>query len=238
MITISSSFDDFGVQELRRIERAAAQSGPVWVDLPSDAALEAATGRAPKFPEAERRYLAEAVRWVAGVSVVDDWAADRAEEAFPSAGSPTKADEPPVQAGDIPHPIVFVTGCYDWLHSGHVRLFEEASAMGSLVATVGNDASVADYKGPGHPMFPANDRQFMVGAIRHVAACLIASGSGWLDAAPEMERLDADILVVNEDGDRPEKAAWCAAHGVEYRVLARAPRQGLQPRSSTSLRGY
>jgi len=76
----------------------------------------------------------------------------------------------------------------------------------------------------------------MVGGIRHVATCLAASGAGWLDTAPETASVGADILIVNEDGVRSEKVTWSAGHRVEYLVLTRAPREGLQPRSSTSLR--
>jgi cytidyltransferase-like protein len=35
---------------------------------------------------------------------------------------------------------VIVTGCYDCFHSGHVRFFEEASALGDLYVVVGRDA--------------------------------------------------------------------------------------------------
>jgi hypothetical protein len=77
----------------------------------------------------------------------------------------------------------------------------------------------------------------MVGGIRHVATYLAASGAGWLEAAPETESVGADILIVNKDRVRSEKSAWPTGHRVEYLLLTRAPREGLQARSSTSLRG-
>lgn len=135
-------------------------------------------------------------------------------------------------------PTVLVSGCYDWLHSGHVRFFEEASEFGALYVTVGNDASVEAFKGAGHPMFPSATRRYMVGSVRHVRRALVATGSGWMDAAPEIERIRPDVLVVNEDGERPEKRACCAANGIEYRVLRRRPKEGLSARRSTDLRGY
>lgn len=133
---------------------------------------------------------------------------------------------------------VIVTGCYDWLHSGHVRFFEEASAYGELYVAVGNDANVRNLKGEGHPLFPQELRRYMVGSIRYVHQALITSGWGWLDAEPEIERLKPDIYLVNEDGDKPEKRAYCEAHGLEYVVLRRLPAPGLQRRSSTELRGF
>jgi len=133
---------------------------------------------------------------------------------------------------------VVVSGCYDWLHSGHVRFFEEASAFGDLYVVVGNDLNVRNLKGEGHPLFPQDLRRYMVGSIRHVHQALITSGWGWLDFEPDIEKIQPELFLVNEDGDRPEKRALCAAHGLEYVVLKRLPKVGLSPRSSTDLRGF
>ena len=57
--------------------------------------------------------------------------------------------------------IVFVSGCYDLLHSGHVRFFKEASALGALYVSVGNDANILALK-KHRAMFPEQERQFMV----------------------------------------------------------------------------
>jgi cytidyltransferase-like protein len=133
---------------------------------------------------------------------------------------------------------VLVTGCYDWLHSGHVRFFEEASAYGDLYVVVGNDANVRNLKGEGHPLFPQDLRRYMAGSIRFVHQALITSGWGWMDAEPEIIKLQPDIYLVNEDGDKPEKRAFSAEHKLEYVVLKRLPKEGLQPRSSTHLRGF
>ena len=133
---------------------------------------------------------------------------------------------------------VIVTGCYDWLHSGHVRFFEETSTLGDLYVAVGNDKNVAHLKGEHHPMFGQDERRYMVGSIRHVTQALITSGMGWMDAAPDIDRLKPDIYAVNEDGDKPEKRQFCAEHGLEYVVLERAPKKGLPRRESTALRGF
>jgi hypothetical protein len=71
-----------------------------------------------------------------------------------------------------------------------------------------------------------------------VHECLVSSGTGWMDAAPEIDHIKPSHYVVNEDGDRPEKAEFCRAHGIEYVVLERIPHQGLPARSSTDLRGF
>jgi cytidyltransferase-like protein len=135
-------------------------------------------------------------------------------------------------------PHVIVTGSFDWLHTGHVRFFEEVSAYGDLTVVVGHDANIELLKGPGHPLFKQEERLYMVHAIRYVSQALLSTGNGWLDAEPELQRLKPDIYAVNEDGDKPEKSEYCQAHSIEYLVLKRAPKTGLNARSSTDLRGF
>lgn len=133
---------------------------------------------------------------------------------------------------------VVVTGCYDWLHSGHVRFFEEVSAYGDLYVIVGHDANIRLLKGEGHPLLPQAERCYVVGSIRQVTQALISTGEGWLDADPEITRLRPDIYAVNDDGDRGGKREYCARRGLEYLVLRRTPAPGLAHRSSTALRGF
>jgi cytidyltransferase-like protein len=133
---------------------------------------------------------------------------------------------------------VFVTGSFDWLHSGHIRFFEETSALGELYVVVGHDENIRFLKGNGHPMFSADERRYMVQSIRYVKQALISTGHGWMDAEPEIATIKPDIYAVNEDGDKPEKRAFCEKHGLEYVVLTRAPKEGLPLRESTILRGF
>jgi cytidyltransferase-like protein len=154
---------------------------------------------------------------------------------FP-AWAPVSSGVPAPMAGDPPRAVV--TGCYDWLHSGHIRFFMDASAVGELHVVVGSDRNVELLKGPGHPLRSEEERRYMVGSVRHVHRCLVSSGSGWLDAEPEIALIQPRYYVVNEDGDQPEKREFCASRGIEYIVLRRIPHRGLPARSSTALRGF
>jgi cytidyltransferase-like protein len=131
-----------------------------------------------------------------------------------------------------------VTGCFDWFHSGHVRFFEEVSELGDLYVVVGSDRNVRLLKGNAHPMFPQEERRYMVQSVRTVRQALISSGEGWMDAEPELAWLKPDVYVVNEDGDQAEKRRFCEAHGLEYVVLKRTPKEGLPRRQSVDLRGF
>jgi cytidyltransferase-like protein len=133
---------------------------------------------------------------------------------------------------------VVATGCFDWIHSGHVRFFEELAAYGDLYIVVGHDQNIRLLKGEGHPFFPQEERRYAVGSIKYVKQALIATGDGWLDADPEIRRMKPDIYAVNEDGDKGGKREYCRKLGIEYLVLKRAPAQGLPKRTSTYLRGF
>ena len=77
----------------------------------------------------------------------------------------------------------------------------------------------------------------MVQAARTVHRALISTGKGWMDAEPEINAIQPHVYLVNEDGDQPEKRAFCRAHGLEYVVLSRKPHRDLPKRTSTELRG-
>lgn len=131
---------------------------------------------------------------------------------------------------------VLVTGSFDWLHSGHVRFFEECAALGDLYVIVGHDDNIRLLKGERHPMFPQRERLFMVQSIRFVRRAVISTGHGWMDAAPEIELIQPDLYVVNQDGDVEQKRLFCQEKGIEYIVLRRLPKPGLPPRQSRQLR--
>jgi cytidyltransferase-like protein len=133
---------------------------------------------------------------------------------------------------------VIVTGCFDWFHSGHVRFFEEVSGLGDLYVVVGHDDNIKLLKGEGHPLFSQEERRYMVQSVRFVKQALISSGHGWMDAEPEVAVIKPDIYAVNEDGNVPEKRAFCEQHGIQYVVLKRTPKEGLPKRQSTNLRGF
>lgn len=146
--------------------------------------------------------------------------------------------EPPPMPSPPGKKKVVATGCYDWFHSGHVRFTEEASSYGDLYICLGSDANVRMLKGEGHPLLSQEERRYVVGSIKYVKQALINTGSGWLDADPEIRRLKPDIYVVNEDGDKGGKREYCQKLGLEYLVLKRIPAPGLPKRSSTDLRGF
>lgn len=130
---------------------------------------------------------------------------------------------------------VFVSGCYDMLHSGHVAFFKEASRYGDLYVGIGSDKTIEELKHR-KTVYSEKERLYMVKAIRYVTDAFINTGSGILDFVETMDAVHPDVFVVNSDGGSDEKRRLCAERGIEYVELNRVPDAGLEARSTTSLR--
>ena len=130
---------------------------------------------------------------------------------------------------------VFVSGCYDLLHSGHVEFFRQAAEYGDLYVGIGSDKTILGYKSH-KTVYSEQERLFMVKSIRYVKDAYINQGSGVLDFIPTLDIVKPDILVVNSDGGSDAKRRLCEERGMEYIVLDRVPQKGLQARSSTELK--
>jgi cytidyltransferase-like protein len=270
-VAITGAFDDLNSRSVRLLQEAA-RLGDLTVLLWPDSVVQEATGKPPRFPQAERSYFLSAIRYVTRVVpltgpgdpgvlpevagfkpaiwVVEEPSDDPRKKSFcaqhglqyhvlPESqlrGFPAILAPPPQRASL--RKKVIVTGSFDWFHSGHIRFFEEVSAHGDLYVIVGHDANIRLLKGEGHPLFPQEERRYLVQSIRFVTEALVSTGHGWLDAEPEIQRLKPDIYAVNEDGDKGGKREYCEKHGIQYLVLKRIPPPGLPRRSSTDLRGF
>lgn len=130
---------------------------------------------------------------------------------------------------------VFVSGCYDLLHSGHVEFFRQASQYGDLYVGIGSDQTILGYKH--HKTFyPEQERLFMVKSIKYVKDAYINQGDGIMDFVPTIDIVKPDIFVVNADGSSEAKRQFCQERGIEYVVLQRTPADGLTARSSTDIK--
>lgn len=136
---------------------------------------------------------------------------------------------------DIQRKKVFVSGCYDMLHSGHVAFFKEASRYGDLYVGIGSDSTIRDLKNR-QTVYSEKERLYMVKAIRYVTDAFINKGSGMMDFVDTVDLVNPDIFVVNSDGGSDTKREFCRQRGIQYVELERTPDAGLKARSTTSLR--
>lgn len=130
---------------------------------------------------------------------------------------------------------VFVSGCYDMLHSGHIAFFEEAATYGDLYVGIGSDRTIYELKAR-NTINDESERLYMIKALKSVKNAWVNQGSGLLDFLDELKDLKPDIFFVNSDGHSSLKEDLCKKLNIEYVVSTRKPHEGLPTRSTTALR--
>lgn len=133
-------------------------------------------------------------------------------------------------------PKVFVSGCFDVLHSGHIAFLEEAATYGDVYVSIGSDETVRLLKNR-NTMYTEQERKYMLEAIRFVKKVYIGPDTGKiLDFAPLLDEVKPDIFFVNGDGTSDEKKAFVESKGIRYVTSSRIPHGNLPERSTTSIR--
>lgn len=100
--------------------------------------------------------------------------------------------------------IVFTNGCFDLLHSGHLKLLKQAREMGDiLVVGLNSDASVRRIKGPLRPVNNQAVRAELLSGLSFVDLITVFD-----EDTPEetISLLAPDILVKGTDWDEKEVA--------------------------------
>jgi D-beta-D-heptose 7-phosphate kinase / D-beta-D-heptose 1-phosphate adenosyltransferase len=102
----------------------------------------------------------------------------------------------------IGHKIVVTNGCFDLLHPGHVRLLQQAKALGDrLIVAVNSDASVRRLKGPNRPILTERDRASLLASLDCVDLVVLFEQD-----TPEdlLQAIKPDLLVKGADYKREE----------------------------------
>jgi rfaE bifunctional protein nucleotidyltransferase chain/domain len=106
--------------------------------------------------------------------------------------------------------LVFTNGCFDILHSGHVRYLQQARELGdALLVALNSDESVRQLKGPARPVNGQDDRAEVLcalgcvdyvtifnevratGVLRTVKPQVYAKGGDYTPESLHPEELDA-----------------------------------------------
>jgi len=136
--------------------------------------------------------------------------------------------------------IVFATGCYDILQSGHAVFFNQCKAKGDiLVVGVGRDETLRQLKGPGRPVNPENNRVYLVAAMEDVDFAVLNDheiGDGKIDFEEVMTELRPDIFILNDDDSSVEpKKKLCDSLGIKIEFVSREVPNELMPTSTSNI---
>lgn len=117
--------------------------------------------------------------------------------------------------------VVWTNGCFDLLHVGHVRSFQDAKALGDiLVVGLNSDSSIRAIKGELRPVVCEEDRAETVAALESVDFVTIFPES---DPSVILSKLRPDIHCKGEDyadGKRPiPERAIVEGYGGQVRFL-------------------
>ncbi len=130
---------------------------------------------------------------------------------------------------------VFVSGCFDLVHSGHIKFLNTVAEFGDLYVSLGSDENVKRIKEV-TPTYSEEERAFILNNIKSVKKAFVSPGFGRLHFIKDLDEIKPDIFVVNEDGHSLEKQKICELRKIEYKVLERIPEETLPPRSSSEMR--
>ena len=93
--------------------------------------------------------------------------------------------------------IVFTNGCFDIVHAGHIKSFEQARSFGDvLIVGLNSDKSIKSIKGPTRPIISQENRAKLLDALSCVDYIIIFD-----EDTPELliKNLMPDVIVKGTD---------------------------------------
>jgi glycerol-3-phosphate cytidylyltransferase len=101
----------------------------------------------------------------------------------------------------VKRPVVYTCGTFDLFHRGHLRILENARALGeTLIVAVSTDELAESYKA--RPAVPFEERLEIVRAIRGVDLAIPQTSTDKFEA---WEKIGFDVWVVGDDWYGHEK---------------------------------
>jgi cytidyltransferase-like protein len=122
---------------------------------------------------------------------------------------------------------VFVSGCYDIIHAGHVQFFREAKALGDFLTVSFASEEVLWAHKLRRSSLPDEHKKGILEALDMIDQVVIGKGTDHgLDFKEDFLRLKPNILAVTEDDQYGQlKRDLCAQVGAEYVILPKTPPQ-------------
>jgi cytidyltransferase-like protein len=145
-----------------------------------------------------------------------------------------------IRSGNKNKKIVFCSGCYDILQSGHAVFFNQCKQFGEiLIVGVGRDIVISELKGPGRPINPENNRLYLVAAMQDVDYAVLNDthlSVGKIDFQDVIQKLRPDVFIVNDDDTGiDEKNKLCQRIGTKIEFVSRIVPPELDPTSTTRI---
>jgi cytidyltransferase-like protein len=131
---------------------------------------------------------------------------------------------------------VFVSGCYDIIHAGHVQFFEDAKALGDHLTVCFASNAVLLLSKKRESALPEDNKKALLASLRPVDEVVSSSDLHPIfDFVQHVERIRPNILAVTEDDRNVEvKREFCLKYGIQLVILPK--RSTVTQASTTSIR--
>lgn len=132
---------------------------------------------------------------------------------------------------------VFVSGCYDIIHAGHIEFFNQAKALGDyLIVSFASDEVLLKYK-QRISSLPQEHKKFILENLKPVDKVYSSTNpeDPIFDFKDAFIKEKANILASTiDDKHAKEKKVFCKEHNAEYIQLPKT--LGFKPISTTEIR--
>ena len=131
---------------------------------------------------------------------------------------------------------IFVSGCYDILHAGHIQFFNDARALGDhLTVCFASDEVLWIHK-KRKSSIPEEHKRALLQSLEMVDDVVIGKNLELgLDFKDHFLHIRPDMLVATEDDQyKTKKRALCSKAGVKYKILKKTPPK-FDPISTSSI---
>ncbi len=120
---------------------------------------------------------------------------------------------------------VFVSGCYDIIHAGHLQFFREARSLGDYLIVSFASNEVLWHHKLRTASLPEDHKRELLVSLSMVDEVVVGTDQTMgLDFESEFRRLRPDILAVTTDDHYEDiKRDLCRETGAEYRVVPKTP---------------
>lgn len=117
---------------------------------------------------------------------------------------------------------VLTVGVYDYFHYGHLKLFQNAKALGDyLIVAVQDGDYILKYKPEATIFYTTEQRMEIVSSLKAVDEVIV-----YYDVDKIVQQVDFDIFAIGGDQKHAgfqRAVAWCEANGKEVIRLERTP---------------